>query len=160
MKNRKFIFFLLLVTLINLSAALTLVYQNRINRRGSSDLRESRFETVKRTLALTPEQIRRFEIIREQYHIRLDSLNERMEEMRGELLRALWQPEPDQIRMDSIMIRISEIQSISRNQVIDHFNRFRDVLSEKQWEQFYSIVSGRDSLGRACGMPQKRNRIP
>lgn len=160
MKNRKWVYFILIVTLINASAAVTLVYLKRTGSRSIDSGRESRFETVKRTLALTPEQIRQFEIIRGRYHGRIDSLNERMQEGRQELLRTLWQPDPDPMRIDSIMTRMGEIQSISRDLVVDHFSRFREVLSGEQWEKFYPIVSGRDSLGRACGLPQKRNRIP
>ena len=143
--KKRFVYLILIVTLINLTALVTMIYRGWIvpDLHISEDTRESRFEQVKRELALTPAQIHSFEQIRERFHSRLDSLDHTLGMMRQHLLKEIWHPQPVESRVDSLLDRISRLQMESQHLVIWHFYRFKEVLTPEQWQTFYGIVSKR-----------------
>jgi len=140
--KKKFIYLIIIVTVINLIALGTVMYQRWLNpsQRSCAPMQEARFEQVKRELALSPAQIARFEEIRHKFHSRLDSLNKALEGINRQLLQEIWQPQPNDARIDSLLNRISQLQMKSQQQVIAHFYQFREVLTPEQWPAFYGIV--------------------
>lgn len=143
--NKKIIYLIIAVTLINLTALGTVVYQRWLNPSQSpcAPMQEARFEQVKRELALSQEQIIRFEKIRLEFHSSIDSLNQLLEGQNRVLLQEIWQPQPDEARIDTLLNRISQLQMQSQKQVIEHFYQFREVLTPEQWQTFYGIVAER-----------------
>jgi Spy/CpxP family protein refolding chaperone len=143
--KKKIIYLIIAVTLINLIALGTVIYQRWLNpsQRPCAPMQEARFEQVKRELALTPEQITRFEEIRREFHSGIDSLNQLLGGQNRVLLQEIWKPKPDAARIDTLLNRISQLQMESQQRVIAHFYQFREVLTPEQWQTFYSIVAER-----------------
>jgi Spy/CpxP family protein refolding chaperone len=141
--KRSIVYFIIIVTLINLTALVTMICQRRIEvkRIAQTGARGSRFEKVTQELALTAAQINHFESIRTEFHSRIDSLNLIMEGLRGQLLREIWQPQPAALRIDSLLYQISHLQMESQHLVVRHFNQFKEVLTPAQWQKFYEFVS-------------------
>lgn len=143
MKKKSIIYLIIIVTLINLSALGTMIYNHWIDPDRSTDAvgRKARFEQVKHELSLTPFQIKRFKEIRAVFHSRLDSLDIKMEGLRQQLLLEIWQPHSETERTDKILFKISQLQTESQRMVIWHFYQFKEVLTPGQWQNFYGFVS-------------------
>lgn len=142
--KKKFIYLIIAVTLINLIALGTVIYQRWLNQESPcAPMQEARFKQVKRELALSPVQIARFEEIRHDFHTGIDSLNQLLEGQNRVLLQEIWQPQPDAARIDTLLNRISQLQMESQQRVIKHFYQFKEVLTPEQWQTFYGIVAER-----------------
>jgi Spy/CpxP family protein refolding chaperone len=142
--KKKIIYLIIAVTLINLIALGTIIYQRWLNPESPcAPIQEARFEQVKRELALTPEQITRFEKIRREFHSGIDSLNQLLEGQNRVLLQEIWKLQPDAARVDTLLKRINQLQMESQQRVIEHFYQFREVLTPQQWQTFYGIVAER-----------------
>lgn len=142
--KKKLIYLIIAVTLINLIALGTVIYERLLNPDSPCvTMQEARFEQVKRELLLSPSQIARFEEIRREFHSSIDSLNQLLENQNRILLQEIWQPQPDNARIDSLLNRISRLQMESQHLVIGHFYQFKHVLSPDQWQTFYGIVAER-----------------
>lgn len=143
--KKQFIYLILIVTLINLIALGTVIYQRWLNPGQSpcAPKQQARFEQIKRELALSPVQIARFEEIRRDFHSRIDSLNQLLAGQNRVLLQKIWQSKPDDERIDSLLNRISQLQMESQHLVIGHFYQFKEVLTPEQWQKFYGIVAER-----------------
>lgn len=142
--KKKFIYLIIIVTVINLIALATVIYQSWLNpERPCAPMREARFDQVKRELALSTAQISRFKEIRRDFHSDIDSLNQLLEGINQALLREIWQPQPDTALIDTLLNRISQLQMESQHLVIGHFYQFKEVLTQEQWQKFYGIVAER-----------------
>lgn len=143
--TKKFIYLIIILTLVNLTALATMIYQRWMNPEKSpcKPMQEVRFEQIKRELALTPAQTARFEKIRHDFHSRIDSLNLILEGQNQALLQEIWQSQTNDARIDSLLNRISQLQMKSKHLVIWHFYQFKEVLTPDQWQKFYSIVAER-----------------
>ncbi|MBN2088509.1 periplasmic heavy metal sensor [candidate division KSB1 bacterium] len=143
--KKKIIYLILIVTLINLIALGTVIYQRWLNPDKSpcTSLQESRFEQIKSALALSPLQVARFEEIRHDFHSKIDSLDQILEAQNRILLQEIWRPQSDETRIDTLLNRISQLQMKSQHLVIWHFYQFKAVLTPAQWQKFYGIVAER-----------------
>jgi len=143
--KKKFIYLIVVITLINLTALGTILYQRWLKPGQSpcAPMQASRFEHVKHELALTSNQIERFEEIRRDFHSRIDSLNQTLEGINHQLLQEIWTPQPRDAHVDSLIHEISRIQLESQHLVISHFYQFKEVLTPEQWKKFYGIVAER-----------------
>jgi Spy/CpxP family protein refolding chaperone len=142
MKKRTFFYSIIIITLINISALATIIYQHLKSETISKvNGRATRFEQVKKDLSLTPTQINRFKEIRKIFHTGLDSLDSNMEKIREELLQEIWKMQTNEIQIDSLLHKISRTQMESQRLVIWHFYQFKEVLNREQWQKFYTFVS-------------------
>jgi Spy/CpxP family protein refolding chaperone len=141
--KKKIIYLIIIITVINLTAMGTVIYQRWLNTDQIPYMptQAAMFKQVKRELGLSPAQIDRFKEIRHDLHAGIDSLNQSLEGRNRVLLQEIWQPQPDAARIDSLLNRISQLQMESQQLVIGHFYQFREVLTPEQWQTFYGIVA-------------------
>lgn len=145
MKKRITIYLIVFVTLINLSSLGTIIYLKWIDKKvvPVSILPENRFELIRDELKLTPQQVEQFEKIRKEFHSRLDTLDTKFESLRKEMLREIWQTEADGQKFESILEKFSKLQIETQRWIVQHFSKFKEVLTPEQSEIFYKIVSER-----------------
>lgn len=146
MKKRITIYLIVIVTLINLSSLGTILYLKWIEEDNVpvSVLPGSRFEIMKEELELTPQQIEQFEKIRTELHSRLDTLDTKFSSLRKEMLSEIWQTqEPDNQKMENILEQFGKLQLEAQRWTVQHFYKFKEVLTPEQAEKFYKIVSER-----------------
>ncbi len=151
--KKRFMYLIIIITLVNLTAMGTIFYHHwgSLDRKSQTAMPESRFEQVKRELALTPAQVSQFKEIRLEFHSRMDSSDQMLEVMRRQLFQEIWQPQPDDARIDSMLQQISQLQMESQHLVIWHFYQFKEVLTTGQWQKFYGFVTERfPGPGKAC----------
>lgn len=137
--KKKYIYLIIIITVINLVALGTIMYQRWMNP--GAPMQDARFERVKRELALSREQITHFEEIRHDFHTGIDSLNQSLESINRALVQEIWQPHPDGARIDTLLKRISQLQMESQQLVIGHFYQLREVLRPEQWQTLYGIMA-------------------
>lgn len=146
MKKRITIYLVIIVTLVNLSSLGTIIYfkWNEKDNVPISVLPASRFEIIKEKLELTPEQLEQFEKIRAEFHSRLDSLDARFSSLRKEMLSEIWKAQkPDSRKVENILQQFSQLQLETQRWIVQHFYKFKEVLTPEQAEKFYKIVSER-----------------
>lgn len=146
MKKRITIYLIVIVTLINLSSLGTIIYLKWAAKNDMSEsvLRNNRFEIMKEELELTPLQLDRFEKIRTELHSRLDTLDTKFSSLRKEMLSEIWQTQKtDSQKIENILEQFSQLQSETQRWIVQHFFKFKDVLTPEQSEKFYKIVSER-----------------
>jgi Spy/CpxP family protein refolding chaperone len=146
MKKRITIYLVVIVTLINLSSLGTILYLKWTEEDSVpvSVLPGSRFEIMKEVLELTPQQLKQFEKIRTEFHSRLDSLDAKFSTLRKEMLSEIWQTQkPDSHKVESNLEQFSQLQLETQRWIVQHFYKFKKVLTPQQAEKFYKIVSER-----------------
>lgn len=146
MKKRITIYLIVIVTLINLSSLGTILYLKLTEEDNvaQSVLPGSRFELMKKELELTPQQLDQFEKIRTELHTRLDTLDARSYSLRKEMLSEIWQTQkPDSQKIENILQQFSQLQLETQRWIVQHFYKFKEVLTPEQAEKFYKIVSER-----------------
>lgn len=146
MKKRITIYLVVIVTLINLSSLGTILYLKWTEKDNVSvnALTGSRFEIMKKELELTPEQLEQFKKIRTELHSRLDSLDTKFSSLRKEMLNEIWQSqEPDSQKIENILQQFNQLQLETQRGIVQHFYKFKEVLTPEQAEKFYKIVSER-----------------
>lgn len=146
MKKRITIYLIVIVTLINLSSLGTILYLKWTEEDNVpvSVLPGSRFEIMKEELKLTPQQLEQFEKIRTELHSRLDTLDTKFNSLRKEMLSEIWQTQkPDSQKIENILQLFSQLQLETQRWIVQHFYKFKEVLTPEQAEKFYKIVSER-----------------
>jgi len=146
MKKRITIYLIVIITLINLSSLGTIVYLKWTAKNDVSVgiLPGNRFGLIKEELKLTPQQIEQFEKIRKEFHSRLDTLDTKFSSLRKEMLNEIWQSqEPDSQKLENILEQFSRQQVETQRWIVQHFYKFKEVLTPEQAEKFYKIVSER-----------------
>ena len=146
MKKKITIYLIVIVTLINLSSLGTILYLklSSISDMSLNVMQDNRFEMMKRELELTPEQLEHFEIIRTEFHSRLDSLDTKFSLLRKDMLSEIWRTKvPDKQKIETILEQFSKQQLEAQRWTVQHFYKFKEVLTPRQAEKFYRIVSER-----------------
>lgn len=146
MKKRITIYLIVIITIVNLSSLGTIIYfkQTANNDVSVRELPGNRFEQIKEKLELTPPQIKRFKKIRTEFHSRLDTFNTKFGLLRKEMLSEIWQRQnPDSQKIENILQQFSHLQLETQRWIVQHFYRFKEVLTPEQEEKFYKIVSER-----------------
>lgn len=141
MKKRITIYLIVIVTLINLSSLGTILYL-KWTEEDNVHVPGSRFEIMKEELKLTPQQLEQFEKIRTKLHSKLDSLDAKFSSLRKEMLSEIWKTEkPDSQQIENTLQQFSQLQLETQRGIVQHFYKFKEVLTPEQAEKFYKIVS-------------------
>jgi len=137
----------IILTIVNLVAFGTLLY----NRWGAAqpsrlvDLRDQRFDQMKRELALSVEQTAQLDVYRAAFHAGLDSLSSELVAARTQLAHALSAQELDTTRINSNFDEIGRLQSAAQRRVISHLLSVKSMLNPGQQKKFFAIVLERFS---------------
>ncbi|NOY58455.1 MAG: periplasmic heavy metal sensor, partial [Calditrichaeota bacterium] len=121
MKKKAFIYFILIITITNLSSLGVILYQrSKIsllpNVRG-----QKVFEQVKREVKLTPGQMEQFQKLRIAFHTKLDSLSVNVGRKNKLLAIEIKNDNPDTVVINQLIKDISAMQTESQYLVIHHF---------------------------------------
>lgn len=140
MKKKAFIYFILIITIINLSSLGVILYQrSKIsllpNVRG-----QKIFELVKQEVKLTPGQIEQFQTLRTVFHSKLDSLSANVDQKNKLLAVEIRKDSPDTLIINQLVRDVSAMQTESKYLVIHHFFSIKKILTKQQQEKIFNIV--------------------
>jgi len=156
MKKKAFIYFLLIITIINLSSLGVILYQRSKLKSSVYGVKgQNVFEQVKRKVNLTPGQIEQFQKLRIAFHTKLDSLSAKVNQKNKLLAAEIKKNNPDSVIINRLVKDISAMQTESQYLVIHHFFSIKKILTKEQQEKFFNIVLqhfiGKNQLsGPAC----------
>jgi len=147
----------IILTVVNLVALGTLLYNRWGHAQPSqlSDLRDQRFEQMKRDLALSAEQVAQLDVYRAAFHAGLDSLSSELVAARTQLAHALSAQELNTTRINSNFDEISRLQSAAQRRVISHLLSVKSMLNPDQQKRFFAIVLERFSSASDQAMPDR-----
>lgn len=151
MKKKITAYLIAVVTIVNISSLATIVYLKLKQEKVRSfqgfpvneEMRAKRFQQMKEELKLTPEQIEEFESIRNEFHSRLDSLDNEAQKIRQRMIKEIWENENESKEIDQLLSRFGDLQNETQRWVVKHLIKFKKILTAEQAEKFYSIVSER-----------------
>ena len=159
MKKKAFIYFILIITIINLSSLGVILYQrSKIsllpNARG-----QKVFEQVRREVKLTPDQVEQFQKLRIAFHTQIDPLSANVKQKNKLLAAEIEKDNPDTLIINQLIRDISAMQTKSKYLVIHHFFSIKKILTKKQQKKFFNIVLqrflGKNQLSGSACMPQE-----
>ncbi len=155
MRKRVFLYLIIVITLVNVSALATMLY---LHWQSADRCREGcGFELVRKEVGLSDEQVDEFQLYRKQFHADLDSLSSLLLSERVKLAREISRSNPDSTYLNRIIDRIEELQHQSQHQVIRHFFQIKEIMTPDQQKRFFEIVMERFSTGcRVDGSSMKR----
>ena len=160
MGRKVIVYAAVMLTVINLAALGTMLYE-RWSGPSVPCLPETPgqgFEQMKGELSLSPEQIASLQEYRTVFHAELDSLSVQLAAVRTQLVKELWQDEPDRARISQIVDQISVLQSSAQKKVINHLLSVKGMLAPEQQQKFYAIVLQRFASASDQQMPGRRQR--
>jgi len=142
MKNKAFVYFILIITIINLSSLGAILYQHhKMSFSSFQSKNEQRvFNRVKEDVNLSSNQIKEFQKLRIRFHAKLDSMSVKVQKDNKLLAIEIKKENPDTIIINNLITNLSEIQNKSKYLVIHHFFSIKKILSKNQQEKFFNIV--------------------
>jgi len=141
MKKKAFIYFVLIITIINLSSLGVILYQRqKISALPYKMKGQNVFERIQREVKLTSGQMEQFQKLRIAFHAQLDSLSANVAKKNKLLAAEIKKENPDTVVIDQLVKDISAIQMESKYLVIQHFFLIKKILTKEQQEIFFNIV--------------------
>ena len=140
MKKKAFIYFILIITIINLSSLGVILYQRSKISLLPSVRGQKVFEQVRREVKLTPGQMEQFQKLRIAFHTQLDSLSANVDQKNKLLAVEIKKDSPDTLIINQLVGDISARQTESQYLVIHHFFSIKKILTKQQQEKFFNIV--------------------
>jgi Spy/CpxP family protein refolding chaperone len=110
-------------------------------------------------LELTQEQINEIRRMREEMGKGADSLRIELFKRRKELMDILKQDEVDQLRVDSIINEISDLQAQHEKRIMKNFQHIRDILTQEQREKLGELLHMAIEEHRPPHMPDNGNHL-
>ncbi len=160
MKKKTFIYFIIIITIINLSSLGAILYQQKKMSCPSYQSNEQTvINLVKQEVNLTSSQIKQFKKLKITFHKKIDSLSVKVQNYNKLLAIEIKKDNPDTVIINNLINNLSKIQNKSKYIVIQHFFSIKKILSKDQQEKFFNIVLkrflGRNRLMTPSGIQQK-----
>ena len=156
MKKRWIVFAIILITIINLSALGTLIY-NRWEDKNKNDIMSDTLSHgcyMKNNLGITDEQACNLDTIDNIYRQRIDPVSRKIIEIRGELVSELLKEKSDTIYIENLLEKIDSLQAMIQKDAVHRLINEKSILTADQRNKYYSLV-----LGKLCYRLDSLNNI-
>ncbi len=172
MKRKHFIWIIAVITVINLSAAGTVLYHMKFHERESE---EELFEAERRPmppearpgrflrdkLNLSPEQHTQFRELRRDFHSQANNLTYQMQIKRNEMITELAKENPDTSKLKKIAGDIGDMHAELKGLTIDYYMGMKEICTPEQEEELYKIFKVLINRDENLPIPGRvRNRGP
>ena len=147
MKKKLFVLGLVLITVINLSALGSFMY----NRWGHENKIETYHDTVshgcymQRYLNISDEQVLNLDSSEIIYRHKIESLSRQIKEKRNILVTELLKDKSDTTRIEYILHEIDSLQALIQRDAVKRLINEKSILSPEQRSGYFSLV-----LGKLC----------
>jgi Spy/CpxP family protein refolding chaperone len=165
MKRKWLVPGLILITIINLSALGTLMY----NRWGLESKNVSLNDTVshgcymKRHLNISDEQVLNLDSSENIYSTKIESMSRQIKEKRSKLVAELLKDKSDTTQIEYILHEIDSLQAVIQRDVVSRLINEKNILTPEQRGGYFSLVLGKlcyevDSLTHTQCQQQSNNQ--
>jgi Spy/CpxP family protein refolding chaperone len=174
MKRQHFIWIIVLLSVVNLSAVGTIIYRERIQPEATIEspppqqrrmrIPEGRLgHFFREELNLSPEQHLRFRELRREFHMKADDLTFDMKLLRNEMITELAMEHPDSLVLQEIAEKIGNNHTRLKELTIDYYLGMKEVCTPEQEEKLFEIFDviinpERPGRGRRHGAGPGRGR--
>jgi Spy/CpxP family protein refolding chaperone len=145
MKKNLIIVFLILLTIVNVAALVTIAYHRFHAKRpfppkGRPD---GHMKFLQQELGLSEDQARDFELHMEKFRMETEPIQDSIRTIRTELMSELTKPEPDIQRLNQLAEEIGVLEVNLKKQSITHMLEGRSLLTPEQHKKFLSLFHQR-----------------
>jgi Spy/CpxP family protein refolding chaperone len=152
MKKNLVILFLVLLTIVNIAALVTIAYHRFHPKRSFHPM--GRPETpesfIKQELDLTEEQAEEFKAHFKRSRTEMEPILDSLEVIKKQLMDEISADEPSMDRLDQLAGEIGTLQAAMQKKMILHLLKGKSLLTPEQQKKFFSLL--REGLGRMEGM--------
>jgi hypothetical protein len=156
MKKRWIVLAVILITIINISALGTLIYNRwteKITDRAIADT-VSHGCYMKNHLGITDEQACNLDTIDNIYRHKIDPVSRQIIEIRRELVSELLKEKSDSLRIEQLLRSIDSLQNMIQKDAVHRLIAEKNMLTEDQRSKYFSLV-----LGKLCYKLDSLNNI-
>jgi len=150
MKKNLVILFLVLLTIINVSALATIAYHRWHSRRPFPPmLRPDRhMDFIKQELNLNEEQVKEFESQAKRFKQETKPILYSLKAKRKDLMDEIAAEEPNEDRLDKLTEEIGALQAALQKKTIVHLLEEKSLLTPEQQQKFFSLLRERGDHAR------------
>ncbi len=141
MKKKLLISGIVLLTVVNISALMTIGY-HRIcpSRECYQEDGPASEDFLHRVLALSDTQVVQMKALKNAFQSNIKSNRVALREKREQLVQLLTASDPNRQKIYGVRSEIDSLQSELQKQVIDHLLAEKEILTEEQQQEFFSII--------------------
>lgn len=145
MKKKWFIIALVFLTIVNLSALCTFVYQRWCCPEPvcATDSTEDHGCYMRKHLDITEDQVNRLNAVENSSRPLIKALAIQMKERRIELVKILMDKNSDNAKIEVALRKIDSLQATKQRQIVKRLLDEKGILTPQQQEKFFSLVLGR-----------------
>lgn len=145
MKKKWFILTLVFLTVVNLSALGTFVYQRWCCTEPACamDSTEDHGCYMRKHFDITEDQINRLNAVENSSRPLIQALTIQMKERRIELMKTLMDKNSDNAKIEAALRQIDSLQATMQRQIVKRLLDEKGILIPQQQEKFFSLVLGR-----------------
>ena len=147
--TRRWLFGLILLTVLNLSALGAFLYHRFEPEHAHMEPPGPVF--MRKELGLSDEQIARMQSHRATFHPRVTVFSDEMHRQRLALVRELMAEEPDSLELERIVTEIGSLQVALQRNVVRHLLAEKAIFTPAQREKFFSLVLERFAVDTKQG---------
>ena len=102
---------------------------------------------IKSELALSEGQTERFLAFRKTHHAALQAFSAKQSELQDALIDELRKDEPQAAHLDEIVTQINRLQREAQDNVVEHLQNMKNLLTPSQKDKFFDIIGRRMHAG-------------
>ena len=157
-KRNILILFLVLLTIVNVAALVTIGYNRFHARRPLRPMGppEGPMDFLRQELGLSEEQARQFEAHMERFRTDTEPLHDSIATMQAELMSEMTKEEPDSRRLNQLAEEVGALEISLKKRSIRHMLEGKALMTPEQQKRFFSHF--REGLNRLHPMGAHRRR--
>jgi hypothetical protein len=145
MKNRLVILFLVLLTIVNVSALVTIAYHRLDFRRLPPPIEQPdmHMNPIKQELGLNDEQVKEFDSQAQSFHKEIEPILDSLQAKRSDLMSEITAKEPSMGKLNRLADEIGALQAELEKRTTMHFLKGKSFLTPDQQRRFFSLLKER-----------------
>jgi hypothetical protein len=141
MKKKIFFIVLALLTLFNISAIGTIVYNNYFSNKQPIPATDKYINTLKDSLQLSENQCSKMRECNMCFKDTCAYLSHKLKILRNQLIDYLKEDSIDNNKINIILQRINTLQSSLLREIVNNLLTHKEILSNEQRQKFFSMIS-------------------
>ena len=150
MKSKLVILFLVILTIINIAALVTIAYHRLHSKRlfRQMDRPDRGMSFIKQELDLNEEQVKEFEAQDKRFKIETEPIRDSLRAKRRDLMDEIATEEPNRDKLDKLTEEIGALQVALQKKTIVHLLEEKSLLTPEQQQKFFSLLKERGDRTR------------
>jgi Spy/CpxP family protein refolding chaperone len=140
MKKKVFLLILALLTVFNISAIGTIIYNNYFSSNSISANEDKYISTLKDSLKLSEKQCGKMKECNNCFQKNCSSLSHQLKMQRNHLIGLLKNDSTNNIKINNTLLKIDSLQSSLLREIVNNLLTQKEILSDQQRQKFFSMI--------------------